>query len=141
MILYALKCDGGHRFEAWLRDSAAFEAQRAGGQLACAVCGSGAVEKDLMAPAIASAPREAALAAPLSTPASPAEAALAELRRKLETEADYVGPRFAEEARRIHGGEATGRPIWGEATPGEAKALTEEGIPVAPLPWFRRRDA
>lgn len=78
--------------------------------------------------------------APLSIPATPAERALAGLRRFLSEKADYVGRRFADEARRIHESEVDERPIWGEASPEEARALHEEGVPVAPLPWLSRRD-
>lgn len=145
MILYSLKCAAGHGFEAWLPGSEAYEAQRNAGQIACAVCGSSEVEKDLMAPSIGAgrggADRGKVAQGALTAPASPAEAALREMRRKIETEADYVGPRFAEEARRIHEGEATERAIWGEASASDAKSLREEGIPVTPIPWLKRRDA
>ncbi len=144
MIRYALACRDGHAFEAWFRDSAAYEAQRAAGLVACAVCGGGEVEKAVMAPGLARAAgdrgeerRNRALSAPADS--GPA-LALAELRRKLEAEADYVGPRFAEEARRLHGEGEPARPIWGEATLGEARALLADGVPVAPLPHLPRRD-
>lgn len=140
MILYTLKCGEGHRFEAWLPGSEAYEAQRAAGQIACAVCGSAEVAKDLMAPAVG-ARRAATREKPLSGPASPAETVLRELRRKIEREADYVGDRFAAEARAIHAGDAAERAIWGEASRAEAKELKEDGIPVAPLPRLRKADA
>jgi hypothetical protein len=145
MIRYDLKCDKGHAFDAWFRDSAAYDALRAAGQVACALCGSASVEKALMAPAVrpargaaeASPPGEPMLSAP---PQGPVAEALAALRAKLESEADYVGPGFAAEARRIHAGESEARAIWGEATGAEAKALVEDGVPVAPLPFLPRRD-
>jgi hypothetical protein len=149
MIRYALKCPSGHVFDAWFRDSGAFETLSAKGRVACAVCGGKPVEKALMAPSLrgeerAGAEEPAADApgppAPLAEPASPAERALAGLRRYLSETSDYVGRRFADEARRIHLGEAEGRSIWGEATPEDARALHEEGVPVAPLPWLSRRD-
>lgn len=162
MIRYALRCASGHAFEAWFRDSAAYDAQRAAAQVSCAVCGATDVEKALMAPAVAtraapasgagssaglgadvagSTPHAAAPAPVLSAPPdSPAARALAALRAHVETTADYVGPRFATEARRIHAEGGAERAVWGEATPAEARALAEDGVPVAPLPWLRRRD-
>ncbi|MEM7506617.1 MAG: DUF1178 family protein [Pseudomonadota bacterium] len=138
MILYRLACEQGHEFESWFPGSDAFESQRDRGLVACAFCGSAKVDRALMAPALASdKPKDDA---PLSTPGSEAEVALANLRRKVEAESDYVGAEFADEARRIHLGEAEARGIWGEANPADAKALHEEGIPVAPLPFMRRLD-
>ena len=148
MIRYALKCPSGHVFESWFRDSAAFDALSSGGRVACAVCGAKPVEKALMAPSLhgeerggtEAAPAAPAPPAPLTEPASPVERALAGLRRHLSETSDYVGDTFADEARRIHLGEAEARSIWGEASADDAKALKEEGIPVAPLPWLSRRD-
>jgi hypothetical protein len=138
MIRFSLRCDQAHRFDSWFGSGADFDRLSSSGLLACAVCGSMQVEKDLMAPAIAaSAPPDSA--GPLSAPASPAEQALAELRRRIESESEDVGRGFAAEARRIHEGSAPQRPIIGEARPAEAKALIEDGIPVAPLPWHARR--
>lgn len=140
MIRYDLRCDSGHRFEAWFRDSAAYDAQRAAGSVACAVCGTVNVEKAMMAPGIASRgaePSQPALSAPHGTDLA---AKLAALRDHVQKSADYVGPRFAAEARRIHAEEGDSRAIWGEATASEARALIEDGVPVAPLPWMSRRD-
>ncbi len=135
MILYTLKCEEAHRFDAWFKSSDDFERQREAGLIDCAICGSGRVEKDLMAPSVG-----AGAAAPaLSAPASPAEQALRRLRRKIEAEAENVGRDFAAEARRIHAGEAPARAIIGEARLREARALVEDGIPVAPLPWSTRK--
>jgi hypothetical protein len=140
MIRFSLRCDQAHRFDSWFGSGADFDRLSSSGLLACAVCGSMQVEKDLMAPAIAaSAPGAPDSAGPLSAPASPAEQALAELRRRIESESEDVGRGFAAEARRIHEGTAPQRPIIGEARPAEAKALIEDGIPVAPLPWHARR--
>lgn len=130
MIRYALRCTKAHRFDSWFGSSADFDRLHAGGLVSCAICGSTDVEKDLMAPAIATPP-----AAPLSTPASPAEQALAELRRRVEANSEDVGRNFAAEARAIHEGDAPRRSIIGEATPAEAQALAEDDIPVARLPW------
>jgi len=136
MIRYNLKCARAHEFEAWFRSSAAYDEQRKAGQVACAVCGATEVEKAVMAPAL-----KAERAAPgLTKPASPAEAALTALRRKIETGSDYVGREFATEARRIHDGEGDKRAIWGEASLEDARALKDDGIPVAPIPWMRRTD-
>ena len=141
MIRYNLKCARAHEFEAWFRSSAAYDEQREAGQVGCAVCGATEVEKAVMAPALKAAATAApALAPRLSTPASPAEAALAALRRKIETTSDYVGREFAAEARRIHDGEGAKRAIWGEASLDDARALKDDGIPVAPIPWMRRTD-
>lgn len=137
MILYTLKCDEAHRFDAWFKSAADFDRQRAAGLVECAVCGSGAVEKDLMAPSLGGGANRPA--APLSTPASPAEQALRRLRARIEAQSENVGRGFAAEARRIHEGEAPARPIIGEARPREARALIEDGIPVAPLPWSSRK--
>lgn len=139
MIKYTLKCADGHHFESWFKDSAAFDGLSAAGQLTCAVCGSQDVTKGIMAPSVSSS-RDAA-DAPLSQPAHPAEAALKQLRAHLEKNADYVGRKFATEARKIHDGESDKRQIWGEATPAEAKALKEEGVPVAPVPFVRKSQA
>ncbi|MBI1418980.1 MAG: DUF1178 family protein [Limimaricola sp.] len=136
MIRYALKCDRDHRFDSWFASADAYDGLSRAGQLACAVCGSGKVEKAVMAPSVAP---ETAPQRPLSAPASPAEQALAELRRRVEAEADYVGDSFVTEARAIAGGDAPDRPIWGEARADEARALAAEGIPVAPLPFTPRR--
>ncbi len=131
-----LRCADGHEFEAWFRNNAAYDRQRAGGEIACPVCGDGAVEKAPMAPRLARAHREAA-------PPSPAEMrrALQELRKQVETNCDYVGPKFADEARRIHRGETKARGIYGEATPAESTALADEGIEVASIPWLPPNDA
>jgi hypothetical protein len=137
MIRYALRCENAHSFESWFGSSADFDRLQAGGLVACAVCGSSAVVKELMAPSVATA--AAAAERPLSAPASPAEQALTELRRKIEAESEDVGREFAREARRIHDGDAPARPIIGEARPAEAKALLDDGIAVAPLPWSSRR--
>ncbi len=136
MIRYNLKCAHAHEFEAWFRSSAAYDEQRKAGQVGCVVCGATEVEKAVMAPAL-----KADRAPPsLTTPASPAEAVLAALRRKIETNSDYVGREFATEARRIHDGEAAERAIWGEASREDARALKDDGVPIAPIPWMRRTD-
>ena len=142
MIRYALKCRDGHTFDSWFQSGAAFDALSAQGHVACPVCGTGEVEKSLMAPAVATAQAETAPAKPdLSAPASPLEEAIAALRRQIEEKSEYVGMNFAAEARRIHGGEAPERAIHGEARPDEARKLLEDGVPVAPLPFLPARKA
>jgi len=131
MIQYALKCAEGHTFESWFQSAAAYEKLHAAGHVSCAVCGSAQVEKALMAPRVKSSESKE-LTEP---PSHPAEQALAALRDHVEKNADYVGSDFAQQARDMHLGEAPERAIWGEAKPAEAKALVEDGVPVAPLPF------
>ena len=138
MIKYQLKCQNDHVFEAWCKDSAAYDTMQRSGQVTCAVCGTDHVEKSIMAPAVGkTVPDDPA---PLSKPASPAEAALRQLREHVRQNSDYVGKAFADEARKIHDGDAEDRAIWGEATKEDAKALHDEGVPVAPIPWMSRTD-
>lgn len=143
MIRYALRCAEGHEFDSWFRDSAAFDSLYKAKQISCAICGTTRVEKMIMAPAVGNARKgqSAELDSPtdLSVPSSPAEQALRKLHDHVRENSDYVGTEFADEARRIHLGEADARSIWGEATKEDAKSLKDEGIPVAPLPWMKRR--
>ncbi|MGZ3217525.1 DUF1178 family protein [Paracoccus sp. T5] len=136
MIRYALRCHDGHDFDGWFRSSEGFQTMRDAGQVTCASCGSTQVEKALMAPAVTEKRAPA-----LSAPRNPAEAALEALRRKVEESSDYVGLRFAEEARAMHQGDRPSRAIHGEARPEEARKLIEEGVPVAPLPFLPRQKA
>jgi hypothetical protein len=142
MIRYTLKCGAGHGFDSWFKDAAGFAALQAAGQVVCPVCGSSEVEKELMAPAVRPA-RKAEAAAParpdLSAPASDLEEKIAALRRQVEENSEYVGMNFAAEARKIHAGDAPERAIHGEAKPDEARAMIEEGLPVAPLPFLPAR--
>ncbi len=134
MIRYSLTCEHDHRFESWFKSSAAFERLQETGMVTCAICGSARVEKALMAPAVSTTPEAPAL----TRPETPLEQALAEIRRQVEEESDYVGLSFAAEARAMHEGRSPDRAIWGEARPEDARALIEDGVPVAPLP-FRPR--
>ena len=134
MIRYALRCDNGHDFDGWFRDSDGFEALNAAGQVACTHCGSTTVEKALMAPRVSHGQDSA-----LTAPRDPQEAALEKLRRHVEESSDYVGMAFAAEARAMHEGSQPHRAIYGEAKPEDAKALIEDGIPVAPLPFRTRQ--
>ncbi|GGF44213.1 hypothetical protein SAMN05216376_105251 [Mameliella alba] len=140
MIQYSLKCADGHQFDSWFQSASAFDKLQAAGHVACAVCGSEKVEKALMAPRVGHGDKpEPAPEKPLSKPANPAEQALAALKAHVEANSDYVGTRFAQEARAMHAGDAPERPIWGEAKGHEAKALIEDGIKVAPLPFTPTR--
>jgi hypothetical protein len=132
MILFTLRCASGHEFEAWFRDGEGFETQQKASGITCPHCGDSQVEKAVMAPNIARSRRKA-------PPISPAQmrAALLELRRQVESNCDYVGPRFAEEARRIHYGETDAHAIYGEATSEESQALSEEGIEFGRIPWVQ----
>lgn len=154
MIHYALRCDSAHEFDGWFKDSATFEKLAAGGLVTCPFCASTRVSRALMTPAIASRRRDEAAPEPPPMPpvAMPEKAvagqippalyaALARLRAEIERSCEYVGAGFAEEARRIHEGEAERRGIYGEATPEEAEALREEGIDVRSIPWVPRTEA
>ena len=137
MIRYALRCDKDHAFDGWFRSADEYEAQATAGRVSCPDCGSRDVVKALMAPSVA--PKAVANPAPvaaLSTPSGPREAALAELRRRIEANSEYVGMNFAAEARAIHDGDAPERAIYGEARLEEARRLVEDGVPVAPLPFM-----
>jgi hypothetical protein len=177
MIHYQLRCASGHDFDGWFRDSAAFDTQAKAGFVECPTCGATEVAKRLMAPAIPKkgARRRKEVAEPAAEvasasssappPQSPAEAPgggmvsgpipaqlvalLQRMRGEVERNCDYVGPKFAEAARRLHKlqqegapaeGKAAPRGIYGEATDAEAEALRDEGIDVARIPWIQRAD-
>ena len=133
MIAYSLRCHRGHEFDGWFRDSTAFDEQSSSGHLSCPSCNSVRIEKAIMAPAVAGTKKTVRL------PPKPGEGRQVQqfatgLRKYVMENADYVGPNFAEEARKIHYGETPDRHIYGEATHKEAQELLEEGIDVAPLP-------
>lgn len=137
MIRYALSCKEGHAFESWFKSASAFDGLAAAGHVACPVCGTAEVTKSLMAPAVAQAAKAATPT--LTEPANPMEEAMRALRRQVEENSEYVGVNFVTEARRIHDGDAPERAIYGEARPDEAKRLIEDGVPIAPLPFFPAR--
>ncbi|MEQ8877170.1 MAG: DUF1178 family protein [Phycisphaerales bacterium] len=150
MIQYTLKCDRDHRFDSWFQSASGFDKLQSAGMVACAVCGSTHVEKALMAPSVRDSRRKAPQAPdttpdtpgtsrPLSAPSSTAEQALAELKRHVEKNSEYVGVNFVREARQMHEGTAPERAIYGEAKPEEARKLLEDGVPVAPLPFLPNR--
>lgn len=153
MIRFALRCPNGHDFESWFANGAAFERLRDSGHLSCAICGAGGVEKALMTPAVRTVatpdrvPPAVVPAAAADAPAHQSGATSADLtariealRREVEANSEYVGTNFTAEARAIHLGEAPERAIWGEARLDEARALHDEGVPVAPLPFIPRRN-
>jgi hypothetical protein len=158
MILFTLKCGSNHEFEGWFRDNVAYDRQQRRGLIACPECGSTAVEKAPMAPRLGrshqgrseSPPPEPQSEAPVpvtqagdDAPPTPAQVrrALQILRRHIERNCEDVGTGFAAEARRIHKGEAKTRGIYGAATQAETKALLEDGIEVASIPWVPSSDA
>lgn len=142
MIRYALGCEAGHTFESWFNNSAAFDRQAARGLIACPLCGSTNVEKAIMAPALSgSREDDAPIAEPEKTPVAIVSKEEVEVRKKLKElrdhivkNADYVGEKFPEEARRMHYGEIEHRSIYGEASPDAARSLADEGIEFHPLP-------
>ena len=151
MIRYNLRCERGHAFESWFQSSQAYETQEKRKLVNCPSCGSAKVERAIMAPQIVSKKsRDRAAPAPpaaeATTPASPAStplmmaqerelrAKLRELRDHIVKNADNVGERFPNEARKMHYGDIEHRPIYGEASPEEARSLIDEGVEVSPLP-------
>ena len=163
MIRYSLRCERGHAFESWFQDSASFDKQAKRGLVTCPVCDSAKVEKSIMAPQIprkgrsadqraseekllrtkarqkkapaAAASADAPLSGPMIVPQdNELRAKLKELRDHIKATADNVGEQFPEQARKMHYGEIEHRPIYGDASPAEAKALIEEGVEVLPLP-------
>ena len=153
MIRYNLRCERGHAFESWFQSSSAYESQEKRKLVNCPICGSAKVERAIMAPQIVSqtrhdraepAPAPTAapateVTAPTSTPLLMAQerelrAKIKELRDHIVKNADNVGERFPNEARKMHYGDIEHRPIYGEASPDEARALIDEGVEVSPLP-------
>ena len=154
MIRYSLRCEHDHTFESWFQDSSAYDTQVKRKLVSCPLCGSHGIEKAIMAPRIvskkgrdktpqpapvAATPTGTEVAAPASTPLLMAQerelrAKLKELRDHIVKNADNVGERFPNEARKMHYGDIEHRPIYGEASPDEARALIDEGVEVSPLP-------
>jgi hypothetical protein len=132
MIRYALTCEEGHGFEAWFGSSDAYDEQAEAHVIVCPACGSAQVKKSPMAPHVAKRHAEIPTPPPVEQPRP--YAMLRKLRAELTANSDYVGPKFPEEARKIHFDEAPARAIHGEATPKEAQELDEEGVPIFPLP-------
>ena len=136
MIRFSLVCEHEHEFEAWFRSGDDFETQKKRGFVDCPACGSHKVEKALMAPAVSTSRKQEKIALAMGEEQRKALAQLKELSRKIRENSDYVGDKFAEEARKIHFGEADPRGIYGEATPDEARSLAEDGVEFMPVPVF-----
>lgn len=160
MIHYQLRCSQGHEFDGWFADSAGFDKQAKRGLVECPVCADVKVTRAMMAPAVATRdpvptpqPEPPSQPAAAAAPAPPVPAPMAagrlpahlramlqHMRAEVEKHCDYVGPAFADEARKIHRGESDKRGIYGETTPAEAEALADEGIEVASIPWVPPAD-
>ncbi len=142
MIKYTLKCEDGHAFDSWFASADAYDSLLSAGHVVCAHCGKSRVDKAVMAPRVNTTtsrePEEARSDAALPV-SNKAQSALARMRAEVEKNATYVGRDFARKARDMHLGDAPERPIWGEANAQEAKALIEDGVPVAPLPFVPSR--
>jgi len=136
MIHLALRCEHDHAFDGWFRNSEDFEKQKKKGLVACSSCGSSSVDKALMAPSVSTGRKKEKMALAMNAAQKKAMAELKALTEKMRENADYVGDKFAEEARKIHFGEADQRGIYGEATAEEAKSLAEDGVEFMPLPVF-----
>ena len=152
MIRYSLHCDRGHTFESWFQSSSAYESQEKRKLVNCPLCGSAKVERAIMAPRIVGKKGRNSQSNDAAVPAQPAEvtaagstpllmaqerelrAKLKELRDHIVKNADNVGERFPNEARKMHYGDIEHRPIYGEASPDEARSLIDEGVEVSPLP-------
>jgi len=170
MIVFDLKCDNAHVFEAWFGSSAGYEEQKERGLVECPTCGSTDISKAIMAPNVGAKSNQKSMslldvapladvepAAPVAAPAptvskqapetipaelqEAAEKFIDGMRKHVQDNCDYVGNEFAEEARKIHYGESEERGIFGEATADETAELLEEGVEILPLPGVRRTDA
>jgi hypothetical protein len=140
MIKYELKCRGcDHQFEGWFADSAAYDDQAGAGIIMCPLCSSADVGKAIMAPNVAIRRDGGQLSK--AQMAAEVRRMFMDIRRQVEDNCDYVGTEFADEARKIHYGEADDRGIYGEATQDEAEELKDEGIDVVAIPWVPRSDA
>ena len=133
MIRYALACESGHEFEGWFSTSNDYDDQAGRGLLACPVCDTRAVRKQIMAPALAGISKREPDENPAAKRAMMMEV-MGRVRAHVQANFDYVGDTFATEARAIHEGKSEERGIYGEATPTEVKALVADGVPIAPLP-------
>lgn len=136
MIRFSLICDHDHEFEAWFRSNDDFDRQKKRGFIDCPTCGSNKVQKALMAPAVSTGRKREKIALAMNDAQKKAMAEMKALSEKIRENADYVGDKFAEEARKIHFGETEARGIYGEATLEEAKSLAEDGVGFMPIPVF-----
>jgi hypothetical protein len=145
MIRYALICENDHQFESWFQSGDAYDTLKTSGMISCPSCNSTSVEKSLMAPKVRSA-RKGKVQPPVpapsqmtNTPDPEVVEAVAKLKAHVEKNSDYVGDKFAKEARAMHEGEKPHRAIHGEAKPEEAKKLIEDGVPALPLPFIPKQ--
>lgn len=136
MIRFSLICDHDHEFEAWFRNNDDFDRQKKRGFVECPSCGSTKVEKALMAPAVSTGRKREKVALAMNEMQKKAMAEMKALSEKIRENAENVGDKFAEEARKIHFGETEARGIYGEATLEEAKSLAEDGVSFMPIPVF-----
>jgi hypothetical protein len=136
LIRFSLICDHDHEFEAWFRSNDDFDRQKKRGFIDCPTCGSNKVQKALMAPAVSTGRKREKIALAMNDAQKKAMAEMKALSEKIRENADYVGDKFAEEARKIHFGETEARGIYGEATLEEAKSLAEDGVGFMPIPVF-----
>ncbi|MET3793609.1 DUF1178 family protein [Aquamicrobium terrae] len=136
MIRFSLVCEHDHEFEAWFRSGDDFDTQKKRGFIDCPSCGSSKVEKALMAPAVSTSAKQEKMALAMGEAQRQALEEMKALAAKVRENADYVGDKFAEEARKIHFGEADARGIYGEATLEEARDLAEDGVEFMPIPVF-----
>lgn len=136
MIRFSLHCDKAHEFEGWFRDNSDFDTQSKRGFVECPVCGSNKVAKSLMAPAVSTGRKKEKMALAATAEQKKLMEALKEMSKQVRENAENVGDKFAEEARKIHFGETEARGIYGEATPDEARELIEDGVEFMPLPVF-----
>jgi hypothetical protein len=136
LIRFSLICDHDHEFEAWFRNNGDFDRQKKRGLVECPACGSGKVDKALMAPAVSTGRKREKIALAMNEMQKKAMAEMKALSAKIRENAENVGDKFAEEARKIHFGETEARGIYGEATLEEAKSLAEDGVGFMPIPVF-----
>ncbi|MBO22252.1 MAG: hypothetical protein CMM26_07780 [Rhodospirillaceae bacterium] len=153
MILYELKCSNGHQFEAWFKDSVTYDHQEKRGEVECPICSDVSVSKAIMAPAVSTSRKKELLQdRQIHKPTARGKERAAEVAREIleavgkiqkhvEDNCDYVGDKFADEARAIYYGDAEERGIYGEATDEEAMDLIEEDIPVSRIPWRKYKDS
>lgn len=136
MIRFSLECDNAHTFEGWFRSNEDFDMQAKRGFVECPSCGNRTVEKALMAPAVSTGRSREKVALAMGDAQKEAVTQLKAMAEKIRGNADYVGDKFAEEARKIHFGEIDSRGIYGQATLEEAKSLAEDGVDFMPVPVF-----
>ena len=134
MIRFSLHCDQAHEFEGWFRSGEDYETQRKRGFVECPECGSHKVDKALMAPAVSTSRKQEKVALAMGAEQKRMMAEIKAISEKMKEGADYVGDKFAEEARKIHFGEADARGIYGEASSDEVKGLADDGVPFMPIP-------